>query len=65
MRDRQEQDRDFGFCPLSGGKPLKDFKQRDDVIKLAFLRDPSGFHAENGLGGAQVHIVVVETQECI
>lgn len=36
MRDRQAQERDFGFCPVSGGKPLKDFKQRDDVIKLDF-----------------------------
>lgn len=36
MRDRQAQERDFGFCPVSGGKPLKDFKQRADVIKLDF-----------------------------
>ena len=30
--------RDVGFGPVSSGKPLKDFKQRDDMIKPAFLR---------------------------
>lgn len=41
---------------MSGGKPLKGFKQRDDVIKFALLRDPFGFCAENGLeGGSSSH----------
>lgn len=34
---------------------MKGFKQRDD-IKFAFLRDPFGFCAENGLeGGSSSH----------
>lgn len=44
MRNRQEQDkgliapvRHFDFCHVNGGgKPLEDFKQRDDMIKFAF-----------------------------
>lgn len=44
MRKKQEQDkgltapvRDFHFCHVNGGgKPLEDFKQRDDMIKFAF-----------------------------
>lgn len=56
MKNRQGQDReltaplrDFGFCPVSSGKPLTDFKQRDDMTKFAFLRAPFDFHVENGL----------------
>lgn len=49
---------------MSSGKPLKDFKQRDDMTKLAFLRDPLGLYVENDLEGTQVH-TMVERHDCI
>lgn len=49
---------------MSSGKPLKDFKQRDDMTKLAFLGDPLGFYIENDLEGAHVHMMM-ERHECI
>lgn len=33
---------DFGFYPMDMGKALQRFKQRSDMIRLAFNKIPSG-----------------------
>lgn len=42
---------DFVFCTLGNKKSLITFKQKNKIIKLAFLNDNFGYNEENSLDG--------------